>query len=383
MKTLHYIPAINDHDLVSDYVRMLVSSSGNGDEVKVSSNAKEALQLLTNFAPDILHVHACWNYEAFQLVSDAYIMGGTAIVLSPHGGLDSYPRRNEQQLTKLAKTATYQYQMVRCADALMATSAKEEEEILRLGWKERIGTVTSPLLDSRIKPQEMGRQILTFYRKVIDSRYDKLMKGDEREAICSLLHAAMAEPSRRTVLASDKILTLRSIKPEQWRRIMLYAEDEDVRSLIDQGISRMQLSVPSIDTTAIDRFKSPHPKAKGALPDEHLLADNSNEKNLPTVEEPLKRLFILISNARYHLRRHTFSMHHLTDLYRFFNYEDYDEVEFELLIKAKKLKMLTARLISVMASTLCLEEGFMPITPLHDTKAQSIAHELLKDNSIS
>lgn len=377
MKILHYIPSISDHDLVSDYVRLLVSSMSDLAEVKVSSQSKEAMRLLTDFAPDILHVHACWSYEAFQLVSNAYLTG-MAIILSPHGGLDSYPRKNEQQLTKLAKTATYQYQTVRCADALLATSEKEQQEILQLGWKKRIGTVASPLLDSRLSPQELATQMTAFYQKIIDTRYARLMKAEEREAICSLLHAAMAEPSRRTVLASDKILTLRGIKPVQWRRIMLFAEDEDIRGLIDQGITRMQLSVPAIDATAIDRFKPTHPKATGPLPADKLLADGNETPSMPNIDKPLVSLYIQICNARYHLRHHTFSMHHLADLYRTVKFEDYDEVEFEVLIKAQKLKMLTSRLISVMAEMLYLEEGFMPTAPLNDTKAQHIKQALLR-----
>jgi hypothetical protein len=71
-------------------------------------------------------------------------------------------------------------------------------------------------------------------------------------------------------------------------------------------------------------------------------------------------------------------MHHLADLYRTVKFEDYDEVEFEVLIKAQKLKMLTSRLISVMAEMLYLEEGFMPTAPLNDTKAQHIKQALLR-----
>lgn len=65
----------------------------------------------------------------------------------------------------------------------------------------------------------------------------------------------------RNPLTSEQILNLRDINPIQWRRIMLYADDEYIRNIIDEGISRMQLTIPTIDAANIDRFTRRKKKA--------------------------------------------------------------------------------------------------------------------------
>lgn len=73
----------------------------------------------------------------------------------------------------------------------------------------------------------------------------------EKDAAPSLLHISLAREITHNLLSSDQLLNLRSLDPEQRRRIFLYIGDEGIGEIVDDGISRLQLNIPTVDIVAI------------------------------------------------------------------------------------------------------------------------------------
>jgi hypothetical protein len=376
MNILHYIPKITQGELVSDGLLTLVAAMKEVADVQVVTQRKEAETLLKEQHPDIFHIHACWSREAARVAKQAY-KEGVAIVISPHWQLEQYIRMREQHICKVCKTALYQYKMIHRADALQVSTDLERDNLLFLGWNKRCTTVPSSLLNKNVSYQQMAETMLVFYQKVIDSRYYKLMTAMEKEAVSSLLHVGKEKDMIRNPLTSDQILNLRDIKPVQWRRIMLYADDEYIRNILDVGISRMQLTIPTIDAASIDRFPRRKKKSSEPLERKELLNKKSSLQDklkweTEGVDDVIKTICIMLLNIKYHIQKRTLSMRHLTEFYEVLRHEDYDEDKLQEVLKYMKLKDLASRLIQILSNTVLLEEGFMPITPLDDKKTHRI-----------
>ncbi|MBQ7422615.1 MAG: glycosyltransferase [Prevotella sp.] len=338
-------------------------------EVHIATHQSNLSQLLEELNPDIVHIHTCWKYSASQFLRSV-VNKSIAVIISPHWQLSLYTMHNEQHIRKIIKQKIYQYQMIQKADALLATSDDEYQSLMEIGWKRRIGVVHSSILNNTITTEEMAEKILLFYKKVLDTRYFHFMTKNEKEAICSLLRVGIMQDKSRTFLNSKKIINLRTLNPEQWRRILLYADDEDIRDLIEKGIQTMQLDIPNIKTKEIDRFKTIHPKASG-----NLETENKNVKKNQEVgnwDEPLRKIISMLLNAQIHQKRQTLSMRHAAELYKAIKYEDYDEDAFAIIVKQLGLKKFTERMLQILSEDFYMEEGFMPIKLRNDKGTEKI-----------
>lgn len=173
--------------------------------------------------------------------------------------------RHEQHIEKLLKSNLYQRRMIQRAAALLVTTESERTHLMKLGWKKRINVVRSSILDQLTTPEQQATETICFYQKVIDTRYFKLMTDMEKNAVRSLLCIGTSQESVQLLLSKEQQGDLQALLPEQWKRILLYADDEDIREITEKAIQRMQLNVPDIDTLSIDRYQTIHPKTKGTL----------------------------------------------------------------------------------------------------------------------
>ncbi len=173
----------------------------------------------------------------------------------PHWELDERARTTEQKSTKTVKTLLYQAKMVRRMDALLVSSEQERQDILKLGWTKRIDIVQDSVLNSSLGDDDMAQQTISFYRKVLDTRYQFAMTAMEKDAIPSLLHAGLAQETTHNLLPSDQLLNLRSLNPEQWRRIFLIGVVTE--SLSRHGLVSYQLlCVNRCDSKSVTRWFS-------------------------------------------------------------------------------------------------------------------------------
>ena len=223
----------------------------------------------------------------------------------------------------------------------------------------------------------MALQTISFYRKVLDTRYQFAMTAMEKDAIPSLLHVGLAQETTHNLLPSDQLLNLRSLNPEQWRRIFLYADDEGIREIVDNCISRLQLNAPTIDTATIQRFPLLSPKETTSVDTDKLignqpmtrqrLANYSNEE-----DAIIKKIATIIANTRQIERKKKLSLRLLADLYTVIKYNDYDEDRLADVLRHLRLYRYSRRMIQLLAEKVLLKEGFMPVPPRDDRKTKGI-----------
>lgn len=371
---------MQDGHLLTDSIKALVSATEGKANVTIAASQAAAIKAIGEEKPDILHMHVCWSWWA-QKVVEAARQQGCAIVLSPHGALSPFTLRHEQPLRKRLRIMVYQRKLIRQCDALLAED-EAEEEVLK-AWHDRTGLLPNALLDSSLTAEEMGNRAMAFYRKAVDTRYHALLTADERKAVFALLHVGIShEPSTR-LLSHDTILNLRALKPQQWRRIMLLADDEGIRTTLDRAISVMQLDVPNIDARAIDRFPLRHPKERGSLPTKKLIAASpikraKTKDRLADLEldDTLQDIAMSILNAETLLRDRRLSLRHLAELYEDIRYTDFDEDNFGLAMRRLHHRTFARRLTALLHSTMQLDEGFWPIGEKADKTARRMEQDL-------
>ena len=374
MRIVHYISSLKENDLLSTYLKSLTQAMGGKADITIVTSNKRK-ELLRQPLPDILHIHTCWDYTTARL---AQRMGrrGTAIVLSPHGALDAYVLSHEQPTTKLLCRYLFQRAMIRHTDALVVTTEDERSELLSFQWQSRISIVKNALLDRHTTVANMVDEMLHFYQKVIDTRYAVLMSKKEKEAIGLLVREGATNDTFSQPIDTTQRHLIDSMNDAQWRRVLLYADDEDVRDLVDRAISRLHLTIPPIDTDAIDRFPNRHPKAVG------LLAGTSNDSRLQRDttdnERSLRVICSMLLSAQQHLKSGTLSMHHMADLYSHLKYDDYDEDRLREITSELGIRRFTQAIVQLLVENLKLEEGFRPMQPHNGRTARRLRHLLEK-----
>ncbi len=377
MKVLHYIDCLRSEDLISDSVSELAVNQQKVAEVKVVTHKDDAAKVLKEFAPDVVHIHSVESYQSVMVEQSAMKLN-IAVVVSPHGLLNRYILRKESPIRHYVKMKVWQQRMLKNADGLLLSDKYEAEQIEQYHVNHHLHTIANPLLDSAESPDGATEKVMSFYKKLLDTRYAYYMKSADYEAIYSLLHIGIELASivdandiiKIRKLDPERLLLLREITPKQWRHILLYADDEYIRSYINSAISYLQLQVPAIDTTAISRFAPSKPKQAGDLvADEFVdmkprMQERWNEK---IHQEPvaLQQLVIMLYNAQRLESKEQLSEHHLACLYTAIKFTQYDEERLYMFLKSLRLVKFTQKILNKLTQKLLLEEGFVPLPFLH------------------
>ncbi len=377
MKVLHYIDCLRSEDLISDSVSELAVNQQKVAEVKVVTHKDDAAKVLKEFAPDVVHIHSVESYQSVIVEQSARKLN-IAVVVSPHGLLNRYILRKESPIRHYVKMKVWQQRMLKNADGLLLSDKYEAEQIEQYHVNQHLHTIANPLLDSAESPDGATEKVMSFYKKLLDTRYAYYMKSADYEAIYSLLHIGIELASivdandiiKIRKLDPERLLLLREITPKQWRHILLYADDEYIRSYINSAISYLQLQVPAIDTTAISRFAPSKPKQAGDLEaDEFVdmkprMQERWNEK---IHQEPvaLQQLVIMLYNAQRLESKEQLSEHHLACLYTAIKFAQYDEERLYMFLKSLRLVKFTQKILDKLTQKLLLEEGFVPLPFLH------------------
>lgn len=370
MRIVHYIPDILKSDIVADYVNMLSKHHSENDKVRLVTDKDKVETLMTIKDTDILHVHTCWSRKTAYVVEKA-VKGNVAVVLSPHGSLESYVVENEQPKMKKMQLLAYQKGMLKNADAVVVTNTSEFSHIEKMGWTTRLQLEPSAVFDSSVAPSDMTASMLRLYTKVLDTRYFLRMSLGEKEAICSMVHYGMSRDIGCTMLSDEDVKNVRMLNPEQWKRILLYSDDEHISNIIDYSTRVMQIPVPAIDTHSIDRFPVTAHKIQKSLSSDVLFEGNgfrtrilSEETDAKDVE--LRNVLTMLCNISYLAGRREMGMNHLAEMYETLRYGDFDEKRFGEIARKLRLMKFSRRLMSVLNKYLRLTEGFMPVAPLND-----------------
>ena len=325
MKVLHLYP--ESDTLIAKHVKML----GNGSD---------------DAAPDIVHVHGCWQYKTVRQALQARRQGAR-IVFTPHGGLE--PRViNERRLSeKLCKTLLWQRRLAECSYVMIAQGSMEAEALRKLGWNPRIEIIRNAVITNSITPEAMTRQTQAIYRKVMDSNTSALM-SDEGRRLLSLLLKAGITGDRRWIAEQPPV-----IEEKEWRRLLVYADQENVRTVVDAGCRVLGIRAPYIETAKIESY----------LPTDY-------EK--PRVEA--NNVVGIITE----MHRRQLTLRHFVELDRALRNSDVDDEWLNDALAENHRLRFFRRVLQVLTEQTALDEGYWPTRPLDDRGTQRIRNLLKK-----
>lgn len=379
MKILHYIDKIEKNSLLNDYLDDLICIQKRNAEVCFITAESQAEKMIEAFKPDIVHLHTCWSQDAYKCFKAAR-KRDCAMLLSPHWQFSSYILRQERNLETMLKTLIYQKSIVRKVDALMVNNNIELEELNQLRWNERIDIVKMYHLSHDTTPEEMAEQTQKIYEKILITRYRKRLTNKELQYIGYLTYVGLTQEEPIQKLSGEDLLALRELTPSQWKKILLFADDENIRDYLDIGTQKMQLNLPSIQTSDIVRYNLRCTKATKSLVKRQCTDPVyvGNTKMEPLIDQ----IADMLNNAKTLLKKRKLSLLHLTELYLKLRYNDYNEDHLSRYLQSKKLHAFARRMMSILQMLFKLEDGFTPIMPLADTQSKTILERIINRSDI-
>lgn len=167
MKIIHYIPSIDrSSGGTTAYMQLLADKLGRLVELHVvshesdnpvmlnncrihyisrffSGNMKREWQaLIEEIKPDVVHINCCWMPGCAFAQKWAQQMG-VKVVLSPHGMLEPWIMARHYWTRKLPALLLYQKRAVVWADRLHATAESEKQNLIKLGYNNRISVIAN------------------------------------------------------------------------------------------------------------------------------------------------------------------------------------------------------------------------------------------------
>jgi hypothetical protein len=331
---------------------------------------------------DIIHVLGCWNMASIKLLHKAYKLH-IPTVYTLLGGLQPWIAK------KYKTTYNYKFQKtaIQKASAIHLCSKLEFGTFKQLDWNKHYVLIKNPVLTSQVSFEQMCDLMLKLYQKVIDTNARLLLSPTSTEVIGNLLQLGID----KEVLFDHKHCTsvkgrLEQLSALEWRRIMLYADEELITEYIIKGLERLQYQVPEIAIEEIDRFPRNQNYLQGDLQSDALCFKSSTLKaklsaSIKETEINERILCIELLNFKYELERHQTPLRHLANIYTSLRFNNMDEDRLNELVKLLDIREFSARLMTVLHNILRLSEGFMPFTPKEDRTSKVMARNITKFNT--
>ena len=328
MNVLHLYP--DNDSMIRQHVSML---QARGTEA--NGNHKDV--------PAIVHVHGCWNY-AIAKQAEKLRRKGARLVFTPHGGLEPWIIR-QHQAEKTTKKLLWQRLLVKHAYLLIAHGPIEAEALDKLAWNPRIETVRNAVITKSITPEAMEQQTFAIYQKVMDSHPLQLMSDDTKLLLQLALKAGITG-DKRWVEA-----TLPTINETEWRRLLVYADLENVRTTLDSGLRILNISQPYIDTSHIQCYlPTNYQRPKPLVSDCITMAAQTNNNSL--------------------------TLRHLVDMDRNLRQPEIDDDNIADALNERSLTRHFQRLLQLMKEQTLLDEGFMPLPSVNDKQTKHLRNLL-------
>ena len=376
--------ALHDSSLsASEYEHLVIGSGkknyGQHGMVNLLALQKKFLRVLYGFMPDIVHIHGSYNFIASRIELWSK-KRGFPVVFSSYGGMN--PNFIEEKYgIRTWKMICYQEKMVRHADAMLLTDQEEGDYIVQQKYNNRVAVISDPRTDEYTDYEEMAKETMSLYQKVLDSDMGTKLDKNSREAISALLHLSLSGTNERQPLCAEDILNLRSLSPKKWRDLLIYAEEQGVTQIVHDGIERAQLKVADLDVTSVMRFSPQFPKDTSSLPSGSLLwgkhLQKVFEKKTQDCGEVEKSVCYMLQNLRYHIKHQSVTLKHLCDLYTTYRHDPVNDAALDTKLRELHLHTFARRINQILKETVYLAEGFMPVPALNDNGTEKIRKSLI------
>ena len=354
MKILHVYPKADE--MVALHVAQLVEGMQLSAEVQAVSNLADFKSICKDFQPDIVHCHGCWQYSIVNAGNFARKQGAR-IVLTPHGELEPWVLEEKPLQEKFHKTALWQKPFVEKAYALIVFGKMEQQYLAQMKWNTRIEVIHNAVITNSTTREKMCAQTFAIYQKVLDSNVLQQMDDDTQQLMATIIKAGILGDMRWTSPIT------RHPSPIDWRRMLIYAEHQNIRNYVDYGINILGLSAPSLDTEHLPAYFPEDYQRPESI--KKMIGEYKGDETdylLRMIRQIEKQPLLL------HLIEFT------RELYR-------DTVNEDLLVEAIEQKGLTkfaGRLMQVLHEQTLLDEGYMPIDPIDDRGTQKIRESITK-----
>ena len=348
MKVLHVFP--KSDSLIERHVSLLVEGMKQSAEVRMADNANSFRKQFREMEPDIVHCHGCWQYFLARAVSHA-IRHEARVVITPHGQLEPWVFKQQSIQENISKTLLWQKSTIERAYAIILLGKLERSNFEKLGWNKRTEEIHNAVTTNAITPREMCTQTFAVYQKVMDSNTLEQMDEDSLHALSLIIKAGIMG-DRRWIENLDI-----QEGAVDWRRLLIYAEHENIRNYVDYGINILSLSTPPLDTTKIASYFPDHYQRPKPLKDViGSYQGNETDYLLRMIRQINKQPLLL----------------HLIELTRELYRDTVNDDRLSELLEEKSLLTYTSRLMQILSEQTLLNEGYMPVEPKDDRQTEQI-----------
>lgn len=245
----------------------------------------------------------------------------------------------------------------------------------------------NPVLTNQLSFGDMASAMLKLYQKTLDTNAQLLLSQASCQAIGHLLQIGLDKDAlfdeRHVKSLRD---TLTQLSPNDWRRVMIYANDEHVTDIIKKGLQRIQFPEPNVVVDNIDRFCIARSYPDGDLPNERLCFRGLTTKgrlddNIKATETNERLLCVQLLNLKHEMENHSAPLLHVANVYTTLRFYDMDEDRLKELVKTLGIEDFAARLMVVLQNVTRLSEGFMPFVPKDDKQRKKMQTKLTKFNT--
>ena len=354
MKVLHIYPKTDE--LIRRHVVLLAEGMRQSADIKIADNTTTFNTLFEEQQPDIIHCHGCWLYALARAAHTAR-RKGARIVLTLHGQLEPWVSSEKQLQDKIGKQLLWQKTYIEHAYAIITLGKLERSNFLKLGWNQRVEEIHNAVTTNTITTAEMCSQTFAIYQKVIDSNTLEALDDNNLEALSTIIKASITGDKRwcRSLEAVQYPQNL------DWRRILVYAEHEQIRNYVDYGINILGLPTPGIDTSCIDAYFPDNYSKPQPIKD--IIGDyqgNETDYILRMIQQLHKQPLLL----------------HMIELTRELMRDTVNDELLEEALDNKKLTSYTRSLIQVLSEKTGLDEGYMPLPPIDTRLTEHIRKQL-------
>lgn len=378
MIILHYTPSLRKSaGQTGQFAQVLRDAMGNATESHLISgkiSRQEFIDRLVLVNPDIVHIHGCWDMH-IALVQKWAINRGYPVILSPHNGMSQKNMQQDFWKKRVPQIVAYQFRTIKNSLVLHATSPQELKDLKELGWKKRIALIPYPTSPDDYQSLRDGFRAL--YQKVIDTSQRNRLNIREREALWSILHAAMTSRHELPQLSDTELQHINALTHHNWQAIQVYAIDHRIKDTLMEGIEALKLSIPVNITEPPTRYSIPPSFHTGKVTEKEKKVQkefSGHQKELNLACDVYIFCRSILHNELRDERPAPFGM--LIHIAEQIRWTDFDEDIFINIVNALGIQLFTARLMQILAETMRISIGYMPTDPIDDYKTETMRKRL-------
>lgn len=341
--------------LAADYVEMLREQYGIEVHVVPRPVHRNPFSYLTiggkvkhvlkQVQPDLVHVHGSWDYLA-SVVERKARKRHLVTIVSPHGGLSPASLNTAFWKSKLPRILLYQMWMVRNSTSVIAMGNAESDDIKNLRLKKRVEVMPQVQKDNPVQ-EPLADALMAAYRKALDSSYLNYLTKEERQLVRDMVRAAVTkdEPDLQVTVPHGV----------SFRRMYLYAYDEDAMPLFVEGAQKQQVQIPPVfKEDAVPRYVNKKAKKRGALKD----VETQLKKSRIPAEYVNENIAVILLGKASKIGRKRLTLRQWTEIYDLFRNIDFDEEIVARELKRQRLKNFTKKIQKTLGKYYKLPAGF-------------------------